>query len=655
MARNKNGAPALRGARNARGGRGGRGGRGSFRGRGNYSSTPPRVNFIREETVGFTLADEARHTSQHDHSTLGNSSLRLRPVTFVSAGPSEPLKLLDEIIDGANQELESTGENEEGREEDETYMKQEYVDGSGEDEFIGPDDLEEAIQRKTTTKSDTPDVPYFFFDLKGDQSQEKRDKPIIEIPDRPSSRSSTSSEEVILFKGRGASRKPEDVSDIDMMQMQAEIRVVEQAITTESTPLAPSPVAELPTEPVRSSKLTKKEKKQKQRDKRKTIDRAKEEEDAILADYIANLKENTDVDDYFKELIQGGIDSDASGVSELPDANGQQKPTTTNAFVTDGDESGEDSEANNGDEIPSEIDDETLARLIAGHELGYDLGMEDVNFGDSLSDSDSDGDEPTKKTSQRQMFVDDFDLMDWDRPSLRPRKRKGARAQINFNLSDSELEATLQTNWKSDRLKKSERKRQREEMRALGMLGKKANPDDLRIKYPDGMSMDQVGDEMRTFMISGDEQLILPPMDNHARKIIHELANKFKIKSKSIGKGDQRRPTLYRTGRTLPYVEATFNQAFNRVNRKYLPRLEKKGKKGKRLPPVRGGTSVAAATYQDGEVVGGSAPELGSENRGRAMLEKMGWSMGTALGATDNKGIMQPVTQTMKRSKAGLG
>lgn len=144
-------------------------------------------------------------------------------------------------------------------------------------------------------------------------------------------------------------------------------------------------------------------------------------------------------------------------------------------------------------------------------------------------------------------------------------------------------------------------------------------------------------------------------MDNHARKMIHELANKFKIKSKSIGKGDQRRPTLYRTLRTPPYSKTTFDQAFNRVNRKYLPRLDKKGKKGKRLPPVRGGTSVAAATYQDGEVVGASAPELGIDNRGRAMLEKMGWSMGTALGSMNNKGIMQPVTHTMKRTKAGLG
>jgi hypothetical protein len=418
--------------------------------------------------------------------------------------------LLDEIIDGANQEPEITGATEETQEEDEPYIEQEEVDGSDEDKLIGPDDLEESIQIRTTAKDDTPDAPCFFFDLKGDQSQMKPDKPTIEIPDRPSSRSSASSEEVILFKGRGAPRKPEPVSDIDMVQMQAEIRVVEQAITAESTQLVPSSAPELPTEPVRNNKHTKEEKKQKQRDKRKAIDRVKEEEDAILADYIANLKENTDVDEYFKELIQGGIESEASGVSELSDTNGQKEPAITHAYVPDGDESDEDSEhdseANDGDDLPSEIDDETLARLIAGHELGYDLGMEDVNFGDSSSDSDSDGDESTKKTKQRQMFVDDFDMMDWDRPSLRPRKGKGARAQINFNLSDSELEATLQTNWKNDRLKKSERKRQREEMRALGMLGKKAKPDDLRIKYPDGMNMEQVGDEMRTFMISGDEQ-----------------------------------------------------------------------------------------------------------------------------------------------------
>lgn len=142
-------------------------------------------------------------------------------------------------------------------------------------------------------------------------------------------------------------------------------------------------------------------------------------------------------------------------------------------------------------------------------------------------------------------------------------------------------------------------------------------------------------------------------MDNHARKMIHDLANKFNLKSKSTGKASQRRPVLYRTKRTLPYVESTFDQAVGRIHRKYFPRLDIKGKRSKRAPPNR--ATHAQASYQDGEIVGAAAPELGIENRGRAMLEKMGWSSGTALGAMDNKGILQPVTQAMKRSKAGLG
>ncbi|EWZ47619.1 uncharacterized protein FOBCDRAFT_315719 [Fusarium oxysporum Fo47] len=645
MAKNKRGAPAFRGAKNARGGRGGRG---AFRGGGSYSSTPPRVNFVREETAGFTLADEARQTSQHDHSTWGNSSLRLRPVTFVSAGPSEPLKHLDAIVDPADEELEAMTEEEEVHEKEEEVKDDQFDEQSFEEftdkvDFIGPDDLEEAIQAETVPEESTPQEVPFFFDLTGDQLQKKKDLPPVEIPDRPSSRSSTSSEEVLLFKGRGAQRNVQSVPDIDMVQMQTEIRVVEQAIIAEPAHSAQSPAPELQTEPIRSKNLSKKEKKQKKREKRNAKTKFDDEEDAILADYIANLKENTEVDDYFRELLEGGRHSDDSGVSESANAAGDDTDADT-----------DDAEATNGDEVPSEIDDETLARLIAGQQLGQDLGMEDVHFGDSSSDSDSDDDDTGKRTKQRQEFDDDFDLMDWDRPSLRRRKGKGARAQISFNMSDSELEASLQASWKSDRLKKSERKKQREEMRALGMLGKK-DPDDLRVKYPDGMNMDQVADELQTFLMGSDEQLNFPPMDNNARKMIHELASKFKLKSKSIGKGDQRRPTLHRTKRTPPYVPATFDQALKRVNRKYLPRSDKKGKKGNRLPPARGGTSVAAATYQDGEVVGASAPELGIENRGRAMLEKMGWSMGTALGASNNKGIMQPVTHTMKRSKAGLG
>jgi hypothetical protein len=142
-------------------------------------------------------------------------------------------------------------------------------------------------------------------------------------------------------------------------------------------------------------------------------------------------------------------------------------------------------------------------------------------------------------------------------------------------------------------------------------------------------------------------------MDNNARKIVHELASKFNVKSKSTGKANQRRPTLYRTSRTLQFSEPAFNRAVGRITRRYLPRLDTKGNRTKR--PALSRVSNAIASYHEGEVIGAAAPELGVENRGRAMLEKMGWSTGTALGTLDNKGILQPVSQTMKKSKAGLG
>lgn len=142
-------------------------------------------------------------------------------------------------------------------------------------------------------------------------------------------------------------------------------------------------------------------------------------------------------------------------------------------------------------------------------------------------------------------------------------------------------------------------------------------------------------------------------MDKSARKILHELANRFNIKSHSTGSGDQRRPTLHRTKRTFTYVEDHFEAAIARVSRKYFPRLDLKGKAPQRR--AGGGAGHSAVSYREGEVVGASAPELGQDNKGRAMLEKMGWSTGTALGAMDNKGILQPVAHVVKRTKAGLG
>jgi hypothetical protein len=146
-------------------------------------------------------------------------------------------------------------------------------------------------------------------------------------------------------------------------------------------------------------------------------------------------------------------------------------------------------------------------------------------------------------------------------------------------------------------------------------------------------------------------------MDKVDRKVVHELANAFNIKSKSAGNGNKRFPVLYRTSRTSSYVESKFAAVEAKLTRRYLPRMDVGGKNHRSILKRSGqaGFANVAVSYRDGDIVGGSAPELGIDNKGRAMLEKMGWSTGTALGAVNNKGILQPVSHVVKTTKAGLG
>lgn len=236
------------------------------------------------------------------------------------------------------------------------------------------------------------------------------------------------------------------------------------------------------------------------------------------------------------------------------------------------------------------------------------------------------------------------------------KKPKGRKGKPVFDISDEELQESLQTAWNSDRIKKKERRQQREELRSQGLLNKKGKPD-LKTKYKEGMSLNQVKEEIKNFLMGSDTTLALPPMDKADRKIVHEFANAFKLKSKSIGDGNTRFPILTRTSKTSVYVEQTFEAVKARIERRFLPRMDVGSRRGgtAKRSGRGGGVSGGAATYRDGDIVGGSAPELGVDNKGRAMLEKMGWSQGTALGALNNKGMLQPVKHVVKTTKAGLG
>ncbi|KAF2501787.1 hypothetical protein BU16DRAFT_450553 [Lophium mytilinum] len=241
-----------------------------------------------------------------------------------------------------------------------------------------------------------------------------------------------------------------------------------------------------------------------------------------------------------------------------------------------------------------------------------------------------------------------FDVMDTERPSLK-KKSKGRRGQFPAEISDSDLEAQMRSTWEADRRKKAEYKKDREELRAQGLLGKK-NKDkaDLATKYSEGFTMVEILEELREFLISDHQSRALPPMEAHERAHIHRFAKKMELTTKSVGAGKDRFINLSKNTRTRPYREIEFNSVMYKF--RFLNNYPKAPKGAARPRNV----AKPTFTYRDGDVVGASAPEIGEGNKGHALLQKMGWTKGMALGALDNKGILKPIEHTVKSGKAGL-
>lgn len=81
--------------------------------------------------------------------------------------------------------------------------------------------------------------------------------------------------------------------------------------------------------------------------------------------------------------------------------------------------------------------------------------------------------------------------------------------EFHLHLSDSELETTLRKSWQKDRMRKKEKRKARDELRSQGLLKKNADPNDSRIKYPNGMSLDDLKAEFYLFL-SGSNKRSVP-------------------------------------------------------------------------------------------------------------------------------------------------
>lgn len=477
--------------------------------------------FTDDTAAGFTLADEARTTSQHDHSYWTQSSdLRRKPVSFISAGTSEPLKHLDDL-QSPDAPPESSSAPEEPNDisiADPVNEPKDHGPGVESTNPASDCSFEQNLIRGTDQEVTSPDgadasgPPPFFFDIV------RNPVPNVELqtspasPTRPESRQSTSSDEIILFKGRNSRRvhqlQQEPSHDVGMglTDMRVEIHAVEEQI------FAASPQNRQTGE--RKLNVTKHARNSHQVQRRS----AKEiEEDALLADYIANMEENGEM------LNLAGLSythRDLGGSEdEIVHSGSEDSENFPNASANgeEGDDTASDEEAvlaytkqlENLDRgqpeayaTISKADETAPARMLAKQDPHHDNTRSKL---DSISSASDPSDEDAGKAKHPS---DDFDFMDWNQPSLRTKKGKRAQGQIKFNTSDSDLEAKLQAAFRNDRLKKSERKRNREELRNLGMLGKKTDPEDLRVKYPTGLGLSDIADEMRTFLRSTDETFV---------------------------------------------------------------------------------------------------------------------------------------------------
>jgi len=570
---------------------------------------------------------------------------------------------------------------------------------------------------------------------------------------------SNSSEEVILFSGRNTQARAASTKETKLARtvndtIDAKIQLVEEEIHHQE---------QLLDETLHAKDTPKLQGEHEPLSRQRGHGHEKSEEDAIIADYIANMDSADDILGTFNQRELGGTSDEAwqetEASSEEPkiDLNGwersdlldfddlstsdgvvgevqaiyskRQRPTGTQYLVvmknqnidearwvtaetvsfccamdllesfeaeeklvaqfqsnldesTDSEDDDlldiDEDEVDDQDSMEQKMTDEQIARLLSKQE---ELGMGSQQlllFDDTADDQDESftgfktvmsasksrgkgrgpnrarGDFPVARALAD--AYDGFDVMDFERPSLK-KKPKGRKGKMAFDLSDSELEAGMQMAWDNDRRRKKEKKEQREDLRSQGLLGSKSGKADLKEKYQEGMNFSQVKAEIKDFLMGNDTTLALSPMDKADRKIVHEIANAFNLKSKSVGGAKQRFPVLYKTARTTAYIASTYERVEAKWSHRFLARKDVGGGLGSKRAGARGrgGFNNAAVSYQDGDIVGGSAPEIGAENRGRAMLEKMGWSSGTALGALNNKGIMTPVTHVVKNSKAGLG
>jgi hypothetical protein len=524
-------------------------------------------------TVGaFTLADEARSTAHGSTAWSKDTRLRSRPVSFVSAGCVDPLRQLEDQLQKKALEAlgrmlpvnpDDQGATVEGKhllavdkqagDHVSSHGSQAHASSAGRDmaaaaheQAAEKSDLaKEAARCPPSISVDDGDSPsaqnesaepvtqpqsapttepgrevndagaegcessMFFFDTTGEPAHKyatptaRTGSPGGQPPKAKSnepahvSDSDHSQEEVILFKGRrhhGSralnSRNTTSVSKgaFDLQELRSEIGFVDGRINPTEGSVTPATLVSPRTRKKREKNEMKKNKKNRKARSAGAaagatagahlkLASAKDEEEALIDDYIANLQQQvSDEDMASEESQQERIDFASSvGTGPMGRTFGAPEPSSSNSV------SGNLSDYLNGE---GTLERSTmLASASDEAEAGLEASSAVVDVG-------------TQRHSS----------------SAKPARRSKAQMPSFMHLSDSELESQLLMSFESSRLKKAEKRKERERLRAEGMLGSKAREDDPRVKYQTGMRLEQIADELRAFLVGKQSRYAPHPL-----------------------------------------------------------------------------------------------------------------------------------------------
>jgi hypothetical protein len=226
---------------------------------------------------------------------------------------------------------------------------------------------------------------------------------------------------------------------------------------------------------------------------------------------------------------------------------------------------------------------------------------------------------------------------------------------------DTQMFESLQAQYQIHRERKKNKKNSRDEQQRVLAI----KNHDLTVKYPYSLHIKEIRNEFELFLHDSlRDTLSFPPLDPHGTKTLIKMAKYYNMRAMRCGPNGLKlyvKVSKFKgTYHYLPKYNEIYHvlrqrPIFNRTDQK-RPREEFVETDGNlKKDRSRGRNKNASKAHvKEGDVVGAMAPEIGRDNIGRQLLEKLGWTAGQGLGTGDNIGINEPIKAIVKTTKVGL-